>query len=76
MAKTVFKAEIDYLRIPLEGIQLKYRLLAGSTKKKPQLEVEELLYDKRDIRFLLSQKQLDEMALTDYIKQTQGKEIE
>ena len=79
MAKTVYNSNIDFLPITLEKIKLKYRVMAGSQPGKdqtrrtyPALEVESLLLGDRDIRFLFSQKELDKMAMDDYLKITNG----
>lgn len=77
--KTVYSATINFLQPTLEGVKLKYKVLPGSNASKdrsrrtyPALEVESLLFDGRDIRFMFSQKELDKMALDDYMKTEQG----
>jgi hypothetical protein len=83
MAKVVYNSEISFLPITLEKVKMKYKVLPGSGAGKDQtqrpypfLEVESLLVDGRDVRWLLSSRQLQQLALDDYIKQTQGKEEE
>lgn len=82
MAKTVYNTTLSYTPVILENLKLKYRVLPGigtgkNKAKYPPLEVESLLtQDNRDVRFLFSQKELDAMALNDYIKETQGEVVE
>ena len=73
--KTVFTFTIPFFEIILENIKVKYRILPGghagmdeSSRTYPRFEVEEALYDGRDVRAFLTQKQLDALCIDVYFK--------